>query len=124
MTRARSGTPASPFHHRRHDKPRQHDHETHEADGDPPGDRLRVIAQLELPRARRYRNGQQRVVAAEHLARSPIEADGIARSGAGLIGALVGSNTTRSYPGSRGSARVGGTSESAESFTAAGTTRT
>src|SRR6266540_5617137 len=51
------------------------------------------------------------------------DAGGKPLSGGGVIGAAVGSRTTRSYPGIRGSASVGGTSESAPTFTAAGTTR-
>jgi len=51
------------------------------------------------------------------------DAGGSPRSGGGLTGELEGSTTTRSYPGNRGSASVGGTSESASSLTAAGTTR-
>src|SRR5258706_9370292 len=76
-TRARSATPppTSPCDDRRNDEARQHRGETHEADDDAPGDRLRVIAQLELARAGGDRNGQQRVVAAEHLSGAPIDVD-------------------------------------------------
>src|SRR6266850_5799389 len=75
MTNARSATPASPFDERRNDETHQHDDETHEADGDAPGDRLRVVAQLELPRAGGYRERQERMIAAEHLAGAPIDVD-------------------------------------------------
>src|SRR6266566_1126777 len=75
MMRARSGTPASPFDNRGYDEAGERDDQTSEADSEAPGDRFRVIAQLELPRSGRYRNRQQRVVAAQHLPGVPIDAD-------------------------------------------------
>src|SRR6266513_191922 len=75
MTRARSGTPASPCDNRRYDQANERDDETPEADDEAPGDRLRVITQLELPRAGGDRNRHEGVISTEHLAHSPIDGD-------------------------------------------------
>src|SRR5207247_374850 len=75
MMRARSGTPASPFDTRGYDEAGERDDQTREADSEAPGDRFRVIAQLELPRAGGDRNCHECVISTEHLARSPIDAD-------------------------------------------------
>src|SRR5213594_5192509 len=61
MMRARSGTPASPFDTRGHDEAGERDDQTREADSEAPGDRFRVIAQLELPRAGGDRSEERRV---------------------------------------------------------------
>src|SRR5207247_10543185 len=75
MMRARSGTPASPFDTRGYDEAGERDDQTREADSEAPGDRFRVIAQLELPRAGGDRNRHECVISTEQLARSPVEAD-------------------------------------------------
>src|SRR5262245_20810466 len=78
-TRAFSGTAASPSDDRRNDKPRDHDDECHESDHLPLPIRARAVIQLDLARAGRYWNREQRVVAPQDScglsidARTPVE---------------------------------------------------
>src|SRR5207247_10536373 len=65
------------------------------------------------------------ILPALHAVTWPRDAEGGGKvvTGRGVIGAVCGNRTTRSYPGNRGSASVAGIAWSS-TFTAAGTTRT
>src|SRR5437016_13003724 len=73
-TRARAGTPASPFHDRRHDETGDDEDQREERDHLPARERARVIAQLELPGAWRHRDRQERMIATQDSPRPAIDA--------------------------------------------------
>src|SRR2546427_6958674 len=73
-TRARSGTPASPFHDRRHDEAGNDEDQREERDHLPARERTRVIAQLETARIRAHRDRQERMIATQDLSRPAIDA--------------------------------------------------
>src|SRR6266576_3640319 len=73
-TRARSGTRASPFPHRRHDEPGDDDKKRYQPDHLATRESARVIAQLELSGTRTYGDSQERMVAAQHPPRFAVDA--------------------------------------------------
>src|SRR6267143_2277640 len=73
-TRARSGTPASPFNDRRHDETGDDEDQREERDHLPARERARVIALLELPGAWRHRDRQKRMIATQDLSGPAIDA--------------------------------------------------
>src|SRR5881296_2698743 len=72
-TRARSGTPASPFHDRRYDETGDDEDQREERDHLPARERTRVIAQLETARIRAHRDRQERMIATQDLSRPAID---------------------------------------------------
>src|SRR6266576_6984781 len=65
-TSARSGTLAPLLPHRWHHETGEDNEQRREADHLPPRERARVVAQLQLPGAGPDRDGEQRVIAAQH----------------------------------------------------------